>query len=192
MRAISQMALGISIFQLYKYMIGREWTLPKKILLQVFELFAIWRFIDLTYHAGVGINNFRRIPFVAIIILLSFVNVTFLSKLLNRKFMESLGKLTLSIFIIHFPIAVGYFSFMWRLRFRGPGTPSGGYQGLPMFLRRTIGMNEYGNPISISIADIVIYLGATIIVTLLMHLIIRCIKSIISKRRNKAEVLPPA
>jgi len=191
-RAISQMALGITVFQLYDHMVECEWTLLKKILLQVFQLFALWRFFDLTYQAGVGIDNFRRIPYAAIIILLAFLNVTFLSKLLNRKFMEHLGKLTLTMFIIHFPIALAYFSFMWRLRFP-PGIGAifpggGGYPGIPMFLRRTIGINEFGRPISLSIADIVIYIGATIIVTLLIHLIIHGIKIGISKlQRNKSE-----
>ena len=42
-RALSEMALGIAIFQLYSHMKGRKWALPGKIMLQLLELLAIYR-----------------------------------------------------------------------------------------------------------------------------------------------------
>ena len=184
MRAVAQMALGISIYQLYTYLKKRDWTLGKKIFLQIIELFAIYRFIMLTYMAGVGYDNFRRIPYVAIIILFAFLNVTFLSNLLNRKFMGKLGKISLPMFIIHHPIAVAYFWLMFRLG-TGPGA-----RDLPMFVRRAAGTDEFFRPISLSIGDLVMYALSVIIISLLIQLIIFGIKTGISKYRSRNMAAP--
>jgi hypothetical protein len=72
------MAAGISIHQLYAYLKKHDWKLFGIIICQLLELFAIYRFAALTINAPVGIDNFRRIPYLLIIILLSFLNITFL------------------------------------------------------------------------------------------------------------------
>lgn len=179
MRAVSQMALGISIFQLYQYLSGRNWTLPKKIFLQIIELFVLYRFFVLTYMAGVGYDNYRRIPYVAILVLLAFVKMTFLSNLLNRKFMEKLGKISLAMFIIHHPLAVAYFALMTRIN------SGAGARNLPMFLRRTAGTDEFMRAIPLSWGDVVLYLGSVIILSVIIYAIIEGIKVLISKARKK-------
>ena len=176
-RAISEMAMGIALFQLYEYMKNRDWKLTGKIMLQLLELFAIYRYCALTWGAGISIDNFRRIPYILIIILLSFVNITFLSKLLNRKFMEKLGRISLPMFLIHFPLATLYVSLMSSLK-RRPFTSS-----LPGFILNSAGSNRSFRPIGLSLGDLLMYIPLVIIVSVLMHLLITGIRRL----RNGAE-----
>ncbi|MCL2227318.1 MAG: acyltransferase family protein [Oscillospiraceae bacterium] len=179
MRAVMQMALGISMFQLYQYLINLEWTFPKKVFLQIVEIFAVVRFIDLTYMAWMGYDNFRRIPYVAIIVLLSFVKMTFISDLLDRKFMEWLGKISLTMFIIHQPLTTAYTRLMGSL---STMMMEGSIGPLPLILRRTAGTNEYFAPISLSFGDIVFYIGGVLVISIIINGIISVIKNAVSTR----------
>ena len=170
-RAIAEMAMGISIYQLYAFLRKREWSLLGRILLQLLELFAIYRYCALTFGAGVSIDNFRRIPYILVIILLSFLRVTFLSGLLDRKFMERLGKLSLSMYLIHFPVATMYFIGILTLR-RRPF-----WYTLPVFLQRSGGSDQLGHPLALSLGDIVMYLPIVIIAAVLLNLLAGWLKA---------------
>jgi peptidoglycan/LPS O-acetylase OafA/YrhL len=158
-------------------MVARDWSLIGKILLQLLELFAIYRYCVLTWGVGISIDNFRRIPYIAIIILLSFVNVTLLSKLLNRKFMERLGKLSLSMYLIHFPVATVYFMWLFTIK-RGPLARS-----LPRFFWESGGFNRLNRPVPLGLVDLIIYIPLVIIVAILMDLLVTGIRRYISRRR---------
>jgi len=179
-RAIAMMAMGLSIYQLYAFLKSRDWSLLRRILLQILEIFAIYRYCALTFNAQVGIDNFRRIPYILIIVLLSFLNVTFLSRLLDRKFMERLGKLSLPMYLIHFPVATVYFLGVYTLR-RNPF-----WYKLPVFLQRSGGMSQMGQPIPLSLGDIAMYLPLVIIASLLLHFIVVGIKACSSRLRSKS------
>ena len=159
-RAISEMAMGVSLYQLYTYLSGRNWKLLGKILLQLLEIYAIYRFCVLTFFADLSIDNFRRIPYILIIILLSFANLTFLTKLLNRKFMEILGKISLPIFLIHFPLATLYVSVLFAVR-RSPEA-----RNLPQFILGAGGGGIRNS--QLSVGDLLLYLPFVIIVSILM------------------------
>ena len=172
-RALTEMAMGISIYRIYEYMAKRDWKLSGRIILQLLELFAIYRYCALTFNAALSIDNFRRIPYILVIILLSFVNVTFLSKLLNRKFMEKLGRLSLPMYLIHFPVATVYFSLIYRVKMR-PGARSA-----PAFFMMSGGMSPRYQQIPLSLGDVVMYLPFVIIVSILMNIAVRGIKRLL-------------
>ena len=178
-RAIAEMAMGITIYQVYVFMKGRKWTLIGKILLQLLELFAIYRFCALTFFAPVSIDNFRRIPYVLLIILLSFVNVTFLSKLLNRKFMEKLGKISLPMYLIHFPIATIYWSLMFSIK------RSRLVWSLPALIVRSGGLDQRNRPIPLSLGDVLMYIPFVIIVSVLLMLFVGGIKRLAQRSRAR-------
>ena len=177
-RAVTHMALGISIFRIYEYMVKRDWKLSGKILLQLLEILAIYRYCALTFNAPLNIDNFRRIPYILIIILLSFVNITFLSKLLNRKFMQKLGKLSLTVYLIHFPAATVYYFMLSTLK-RNPAIRS-----LPAFFLRSGGADGLYPPIPLSLGDIVMYLPFVIIVSVLITLLLSGIKALRAVRKR--------
>ena len=178
-RAIAGMAAGISIYQIYVKMKGRDWTIFGRILLQLLELLAIYRFCALTFYADISIDNFRRIPYILIIILLSFVNVTFLSKLLNRRFMEKLGKISLPIYLIHFPIATVYWSMLFTLK-RIPSARS-----LPTLILRSGGTDQRFLQIPLSWGDVLMYLPLVIITSVLIHLAVNGVRRLRAILRAK-------
>ena len=165
-RAVTEIAMGITAYRIYEYMIGREWKLPGKIALQLLELLAVYRYCALTFNAPLSIENFRRIPYILIIILLSFVNVTLLSKLLNRKFMEKAGKLSLTMYLVHFPVATVYYYFIYTLKMKPAA------RALPSFFMRSGGADRMYPPIPLSLGDVVMYLPFVIVVSVLINLLI--------------------
>jgi peptidoglycan/LPS O-acetylase OafA/YrhL len=179
-RAISEMAMGISLYQLCAYIKKRDWKLPGIIMLQLLELLAIYRYCALTFSAQLSIDNFRRIPYILIIVLLSFANITFLSKLLNRKFMEKLGKISLTMFLIHFPVATAYMWIISTIK-RNPAVRS-----LPGFILRSGGSNSRLQQIPLSLGDLAMYIPFVIAVSVLLNLIVFGIKTARTKRRKRA------
>ena len=177
-RAVAEMAMGISIYQIYAFIIKRDWKLSGRIMFQLLELLAIYRYCALTFNARLSIDNFRRIPYILIIILLSFANITFLSKLLNRKFMEKLGRLSLAMYLIHFPVATVYFNLITTLK-RSPLARS-----LPAFFLRSGGAASLYPPIPLSLGDVMMYLPFVIAVSLLLNLMVFGITAGFRRRRR--------
>ena len=180
-RALYQMALGLTAYQIYVFMKNRDWTLPGRILLQLLEVFAIYRYFSLTFRVPEVIDSFRRIPYIFIIILLSFVNVTLLSNLLNRKFMEKLGKISLPIYLLHFPIATVYWNVLfWSKMNRG-------MQSLPEIFQNSGGMTAWPmlRQIPISIGDVLMYVPIVIIASVILHLSIAGIRALRRKRKRE-------
>ena len=163
-RALAGMAAGISIYRVYVFIKGREWSLFGIIMFQLLELYAIYRFISLMLGAEIGIDNLRRIPYILVIVLLSFSNLTYLSKLLNREFMGKLGKISLPMYLIHFPVATVYWSALYAIKLR----PNA--RALPAFLLNSGGMSSRYQQIPLSWGDVLMYLPLVIIVSLLMHI----------------------
>ena len=168
-RAMTHMAMGFSIYRIYTFIINREWTLFGKIALQLLEVYSIWRYCSLVFGAQLSIDNFRRIPHILVIVLLSFSNVTLLSKALNRKFMEKLGKITLPIYLIHFPVATVYVNLMYRLK-RSSIAPR-----LPQFMIRSAGTASWYTIIGMSIGDLVMYIPFVIISAIAMIALVRAV-----------------
>ena len=176
-RAITNMAMGISIYRIYEYLKGRDWSIIGKIAFQLLELFAIYRYVSLTLRADVSIDNFRRIPYVLIIILLSFANITFFSKLTNRKFMEKLGKLSLTMYLIHFPVATAYWTVLFRLRRDNMAW------SLPGILQKSGGMTPWQLPIPLSIGDLLMYIPIVIIISLLINLLVSSLRKLLRRKK---------
>ena len=182
-RAVTEMAMGISIFQIYTYIKKRDWSIFGKIMFQLLELLAIYRYCSLTFNAPLSIDNFRRIPHILIIVLLSFCNVTFLSKLLNRKFMEKLGKISLPIYLIHFPVATVYIYLIYRIK----GSPSG--RRLPQFFLNSGGMNRLYQQIPLSWSDVAMYLPFVLIVSVLLVLLVAGLRKLAGQKKKAARLV---
>ena len=171
-RALAGMAGGIAMYRIYEYIKGRDWSLLAKILFQLLELFAIYRYWALTFRAAVSIDNFRRIPYLLIIVLMSFSNITLLSKLLNWKFMEKLGKLSLPMYLIHFPVAALYLDFVYKLK------TGANARSLPEIILRSGGTSARFQMIPLSIGDILMYTPMVIAASLLMLLLVAALRKL--------------
>lgn len=178
-RALTEMAMGMSIFQIYSYITRRDWSIFGKVMFQLLELLAIYRYCTLTFNAPLSIDNFRRIPHILIIILLSFCNVTLLSRLLNRRFMEKLGKISLTIYLIHFPVASVYVFLMYRLKMSSIS------RKLPQFFLNSGGANRFYQPIPLSLGDVVMYFPFFIIVSVLLTVLAAWLRRLPGRLRNE-------
>jgi peptidoglycan/LPS O-acetylase OafA/YrhL len=106
--AIAEMSFGVSTFFLYEYLSKKKFGNVAKILFTLLEIYAIYRFFRLSLWQDTGMNNFRKIPYMMIIIMLSFLNVGWISKLLNHRISRWLGSITLAMYLIHYPLVKVY------------------------------------------------------------------------------------
>lgn len=183
LHAVSEMALGISIFQLYEYLSKKKFNLFWKILLSLFELYAVYRLFSLILWQEVGYDNFRKVVYLMIIILLSFLNVTLLSKVLNRKAAHHLGKISLPMYLCHYqliPVYLGGLSAIAQyVRF-----PWNSSRILEWIVTGTGGNGGFGMT-QMTIKDMILYTVLLIIVSLLVLLIIRLVKTLFIRLRKK-------
>ena len=100
-RGFAGLALGITAYQVYLKLCTLKLTRWKIAGLNLLELYTIFRVVYLTVGQPVNYGNFRVLVYFPILIILSYANITVLSKLLNNKVSKILGKLTMSIFLIH-------------------------------------------------------------------------------------------
>jgi peptidoglycan/LPS O-acetylase OafA/YrhL len=90
------------------------WT----IILTLLQLYAIYRFFTLTINQQVSLDNFRRIVYIMIIILLSFLNKDVLSRLFNNPVSRWLGSISLAMYLCHYPLVDLYFLLLNKAKAR--------------------------------------------------------------------------
>ncbi|NLT14453.1 MAG: acyltransferase [Clostridiales bacterium] len=184
-RGIAEMSFGVSIYFLYEYLSKKKLGIIWRSILSLAEVYAIFRFFQLTLFQPLGVDNFRRIPYIMIIVLLSFLNVTFLARGLNKLggLWRKAGKLSLTMYLCHLPIATSYMMFVGTLKMQlmRPAMTSGWARALYEFLKGAGGFGANFKPIPLNWRDIVIYMPLVIIVSILVNLIIAAIKKFIAK-----------
>ncbi len=179
-RALAEMSFGVSIFYLYEYLskknLGTIWV----VILSLLEVYSIYRFITLTFWQPVGLDNYRRIPYILIIVLLAFLNVTLLSRALSKlgKLWKLAGSITLTMYLCHLPMVNVYLSLLNGLKMklmplaRQPGFAKGLYQ----FLDGTGGVSAGFKPSYLSWKDAVLFIPLVVITAIVITLIIAAIK----------------
>jgi peptidoglycan/LPS O-acetylase OafA/YrhL len=184
-RGIAEMSFGISIYFLYEYLSKKRLGIVWQIILSLVELYAIFRFFQLTLFQPLGVDNFRRIPYIMIIVLLSFLNVSFLARGLNKLgwLWNKAGKISLAMYLCHLPIATVYMMVVGTLKMQlmRPAMTSGWARVLYDFLKGAGGFGGNFKPIPLNWRDIVIYIPLVIIVSIVVTLLIAAIKKFIAK-----------
>lgn len=184
-RGIAEMSFGISLYFLYEYLSKKKLGIIWQILLSLLELYAIFRFFQLTIHAPLGIDNFRRIPYIMIIVLLSFMNVTLLSKGLNKLgwLWRKAGSISLTMYLCHLPLATFYIMTISNLKMKlmRPAMTSGWAKAVYNFILGAGGFDNKFKSIPLNWRDIVIFIPLVIIVSILVTLLIGAVKKFIAK-----------
>ncbi|MDR0904628.1 MAG: acyltransferase family protein [Oscillospiraceae bacterium] len=106
--AIAEMSLGISMYRLYDYLSKKDLSALWRLLLTAIMAFAIYRIFALTIYTGVSVDNFRKIPYMMIIILLSFLNEDYISRWLNKPFWRGFGHISLAMYLCHVQLVQVY------------------------------------------------------------------------------------
>lgn len=175
LHAVAEMALGISLFQLYEYFSQKKVSRLWQILLTVFELYAIYRLFALTFHQPVGYDNFRKIIYLMIIILLSFLNVSYFTRIVNNRVSRWLGHISLAMYLCHFQLIPIYMQAIYSLKMR-----TSILQYKSPFAKAVFGfvgdMGGMGyNSSGMSWKDMLVYLLLVIAVSLLAMLVVSCV-----------------
>ena len=173
-RAFAEMALGISLFMIYEKIKDKKLSIVWQILLSLLELYAIYRLFSLMFFAQVGLDNFRRIVYILIIVLLSFSNVTLFSRLANRRLWYHFGKITPAMCLTHYGIIMLYFRLLNGFKMNSGmwGLKSPFIRSVSAFLVGTSGYGAGMRATPVSCKDAVIYMALVVSISILILLFI--------------------
>lgn len=173
-KGAAEMALGISMFQIYEALSNKEMTIPKRVIVSVLEIFAIIRLYQLIVGAYVTMDNYRRIIYIMIIVVTSFLNVSPLSKLLNNKFSSLLGKISLPMYITHYTLINFWFAKLFEVKtdLMAKMYTSPTAEFFYNFLQGTGGYDEKFRQIPMTFKDAALYMGLVIVVAIVVTVII--------------------
>jgi hypothetical protein len=183
-RGFAEMSLGMSMFYLYEYLSQKKLGVIWKSLLTLLLVYAIYRYFSLTVHAALGPDNYRRMVYILIIVLLSFLNADFFSKGLSKlgPLWRRAGTLSLTMYLCHIPIATAYImllgSVKMKLMMQAAKSPFA--KALSTFLKNTGGRDGY-KTIPMTWKDMLIFIVMVIITSILITLIIAGIKKFIAR-----------
>ncbi len=176
-RAVAQMALGVSVFSLYDYLSKKKLNLAWRTVLSLLEIYSIYRFFALTLWQPVGMDNYRRLVYILIIVLLSFLNQTLLSRVLNRRFWRKLGGITLAMYLCHYNLIMVYFKLLGavKMKLMALSLHSPAAKALQAFLQDTGGFDSKFKAVPMSWKDMLLF---SLMVIILSVLIVLCVGAV--------------
>ena len=195
-KAFSELSLGISVFFLYARLREKKPKWWLRLLLELVELYVIYRLYSLIIGRPAGLENYKRTLYIMILILFSFLRFTPLTKLLDNPFSRLLGKITLAMYVCHYTLISLYFSLLQKgkmaLMVR---SRSGSWQTkLYRFLGDTGGFDQKFKSIPMGWKDIVLYLVlllvTAIVVTMLLWALGKLFAAIRKRKAAKAAAEP--
>jgi hypothetical protein len=168
--AIAEMSFGVAAYSLYERLRDKKFGAVWTAVLSLLEIYAIYRFLALTFYQPVALDNFRRIPYLIIIILLSFLNVTYFSRFMNRSFWRGLGHISLTMYLAHVHLAQVYIQGLVYIKTRLVKSmitsPAAGV--LLSLLKNTIGEDENFRTIPMTWKDALLFTLLVVFVSLLI------------------------
>jgi peptidoglycan/LPS O-acetylase OafA/YrhL len=192
-KAIAEMSFGVTVFLLYDYLSKKNFGTAAKIILTLIELYAIYRFFALTLWQPLGMDNFRRVPYIMIIVGLSFLNKSFFSQLVNRKFWKPLANISLTMYLCHFHLINVYMSAIgsFKMNLAMKQFTSASAKEALEFMSNMGGFDSNYRPIGMSWKDAIAFLilviavstAITLYIKFIKHLIIKPIKQMIEERK---------
>jgi hypothetical protein len=172
LRAIGEMSLGISMFTLYEYLSKKTLSKAWRVALSLLEVYAIYRFFALTLWQPVGLDNFRRLIYIMIIVLLSFLNVTAVTRVLNRPFARWLGSMSFIMYIAHYPLITIFMKALadWKLKLLTSGDANS--LAIWKLIQDTGGYDSSGRIIEMTGMDMILYIGYVLAVAIAIKIVI--------------------
>ena len=183
-RGFAEMSFGMSMFYLYEYLKQKKLGVIWQGLLTLLLAYSIYRYFSLTVHAALGPDNYRRMVYILIIVLLSFLNVDFISRGLSKlgSIWRRAGTLSLTMYLCHIPVASVYSmllgSVKMKLMMQSAKSPVA--KALSGFLQDTGGRNGF-KTIPMTWKDMLIFIIMVIITAILITLIIAGVKKFIAR-----------
>ena len=173
-KGAAEMAFGIAMFQVYEVLSKKKFTIPMRVITAIIEIFAIIRLYQLIVGAFVSMDNYRRIVYIMIIVVTSFLNVTPLTRVLNNRFSHWLGKISLPMYITHYTLINFWFAQLMKIKgdlmFKMFYSPSA--EAIYNFLEGTGGYDKNFRQIPMTFKDAALYMVMVIIVAIIVTLIV--------------------
>ncbi len=184
-RAFAEIGLGIALFGLYNRIAQKKLGAFWIIALTLLEIYAVYRYFALTIDQPTGLDNFRRIVYIMIIILLSFMNVGQVSRILNNPVSRWLGSISLAMYLCHYPLVSFYFNLLNAVK--------GKYRtgAIADFVSDMGGYSGWSS-IPMTWKDRLVYIMIVIIFTAILTLAINGCRKLLSKMRAKKGEKTPA
>ena len=176
-KAFAELALGMAMYHLYAHLSKKKLNPLWEVVLTVLMLFAIYRYFALTIKANANLDNFRRIVYIMIIILLSFLNKDVITTVLNRGFARFLGSLSMTMYVCHYTLCNYYFSIVNALFKHNPASA---------FLKSLVGSSSYGfggfggGKINWQIR--VTYIVFVTVISLIIHFLVKLITGLLTPK----------
>jgi len=104
LRAIAEISLGCTCYTLAQRLMQIKFTNFAKILLTIIELSGYFFVIFITFSRGATNLDFILLAILVICILITYSEQSALSKFFNNKFSFWLGKLSLSLYLMHYVV----------------------------------------------------------------------------------------
>jgi peptidoglycan/LPS O-acetylase OafA/YrhL len=182
-RGVAEMSFGMTMFYLYEYLSKKKLGVIWKSLLSLLEIYAIYRFFALTIHQPLGMDNYRRMVYILLIVLLSFLNITFFAKVLNRRFLRKVSSISLTMYLCHIPLVNVYFALLSsvKMKLMVASIKSPFAKTIYEFLQGTGGRDAKFKPIGMTWKDGLIFILLVILTSILITLIIAAVKKFIAK-----------
>lgn len=187
-KAFSEIALGISLFFLYARLRERKPKLWQSLLLELAELYVLYRLFSLIIGQPAGLENYKRTLYIMALILFAFLRVTPLTKALDNPFSRLLGKVTLAMYVCHYTLINVYLTRLQKAKVSlAMHSRAGGWRAaLFRFLGNTGGFDQSFKPAPMGWKDILLYLllllATAIIVTLIVQGLSRLLRSAARRR----------
>ncbi len=182
-KAIAEMSLGITAFLICNFLSKKNLGAGAKIVLSLVEVYAIYRYFALTLHQPIGMDNFRRIVYILIIVGLSFLNVSLISRVFNKKIWKRLGSLSLTMYLCHFHLINVYMGMIgrWKMNLGMKSFTSASAKEALGWLSNMGGYDNMFRPVGMSWKDAVLFILLVMVVSALINLYIAFIKRLVVK-----------
>ena len=173
-KGAAEMALGISMFQLYEVLSKKQFTIPMRVIVTIIQIFAIIRLYQLIIGDFVSMDNYRRIIYIMILVVTSFLNATPIDRVLNNKFSILLGKISLPMYITHYTLINFWMAKLMKIK--GDLMMKMGYsksaESLYNFLKGTGGYDEKFRQLPMTFKDAAMYMLLVIVVAIAITVVI--------------------
>ncbi len=189
LKAFSELALGISLFFLYTRLREKKPKLWAQLLLQLLEIYVIYRLFSLIIGRPASLENYKRTLYIMALILFAFLRMTPLTKALDNPFSRLLGKVTLAMYICHYTLITAYLGWLQKGKAAlAMHSRAGGWQAaLFRFLGDTGGMDRSFKPIPMGWKDMLLYLALLLVTAIAVTLVIWAVGRLLRFLREKRD-----
>ena len=186
-KAFSELALGISLYFLYARLREKKPKLWVQLILQLVELYAIYRLFSLIIGRPAGLENYKRTLYIMALILFAFLRVTPLTKALDNPFSRLLGKVTLAMYVCHYTLITLYLTLLQKAKTALilHGVAGGWRAAVYRFLDGTGGMDRSFRAIPMGWKDVVLFLALMLVTAVLVRLVIWAVGRLVRAVRER-------